>query len=82
MGQPVGQLAQGFRADFVELKSDHPMLVGVDENDILDRYVFAGSKDMVASVYVAGQQWVRNGIHKMRDAAAARFSAVMEEFKQ
>jgi len=80
LGQPVGKLAEGFRADLVELDESHPMLHGVEDDDILDRYVLAGDQGMIRSVFVGGRQCVRNGIHEARDAAAAGFEAVMEDF--
>jgi formimidoylglutamate deiminase len=82
LGQPVGRIAEGYRADFVELDATNTLLRGVSDDEILDRYVFAGDRGMIASVFVAGQQLVRNGIHEFRDAAAAGFAAVMEEMTQ
>jgi formimidoylglutamate deiminase len=79
LGQPVGRVAKGFRADLVELDETHPLLCGVEENDILDRYVFAGDKSMIRTVLVGGRQRVINGMHEARDATAGRFVAVMEE---
>lgn len=82
LGQPVGSLADGFRADFIVLSETHPLLQGVSDSDILDRYVFAGDRGMIASVFVAGQQQVSHGSHPLREAAAAGFAAVMEEINQ
>lgn len=82
LGQPVGQLEPGFRADLVELDTEHPMLCGVGQDDLLDRYVFGGGKGMISSVFVAGQQTVHDGKHPARDTAAAGFRAVMEELAE
>jgi formimidoylglutamate deiminase len=82
LGQPVGQLAVGLRADLLELDDAHPMLKGVADQDILDRYVFAGVDGMIRSVFVGGRQVVYKGKHQARDAAAAGFVAVMEELAQ
>lgn len=82
LGQPVGKLDCDFRADLVELNPAHPMLQGVSDDDMLDRYVFAGDKEMIRSVFVAGKQVVEDGRHKARDAAAAGFVAVMEELSE
>lgn len=79
LGQPTGQLRPGFRADLVELDTEHPMLCGVGQDDLLDRYVFGGGAGMIRSVFVAGNQTVHEGKHQARDAAAAGFRAVMEE---
>ena len=82
LGQPAGVLAPGRRADFVELDSSHPMLRGVNDKDVLDRYVFAGGQGMIRSVFVSGREKVRNGFHVGREQAAERYSAVMEELGQ
>lgn len=80
LGQPVGRLEPGFRADLVELDGAHPMLQAVADHDLLDRYVFGEAAGMVRSVFVAGRQIVQNGVHEARDAASAGFVEVMEEF--
>ncbi len=79
LGQPIGEIRPGYRADLVELNAEHPMLCGVGEADLLDRYVFGGGAGMINSVLVAAKQTVHNGKHQARDAAAAGFRAVMEE---
>jgi hypothetical protein len=58
------------------------MLHGVEDDDILDRYIFAGEQAMVRSVFVGGHQCVRNGKHEARDTAAAGFKAIMKEFSE
>lgn len=82
LGQAIGELAAGRRADFVELDHGHPLLRGLQGDEILDRYVFAGEKDMIRSVYVAGRQLVGDGAHAGRDDAAAGFAGVMEALAQ
>ena len=66
LGQPVGDIVVGNRADLLELDPEHPMLEGVSDDDLLERYVFAGEKRMIRSVFVAGREQVRNGIHISR----------------
>lgn len=82
LGQPVGRVAEGFRADLVELDDTHPMLCDVSDDDVLDRYLFAGDGRMIRSVLVGGRTVVREGRHEARDAAAAGFTAVMKELCQ
>ena len=79
LGQAVGRLAPGFRADWLELDPDHPLLHGVEEADIVDRFIFADESSMIRSVFVGGQQRVEGGKHPGREAAAAAFAAVMED---
>lgn len=82
LGQPVGRIEEGVRADLVELDGCHPMLQDVGDDDLLDRYVFAGGRSMIRSVFVGGRQHVRDGRHVARESAAAGFAKVMEVFGQ
>ena len=82
LGQAVGRLEAGFRADLVELDPESPLLAGVDVEDVVDRYVFAGNKSMVRTVCVGGEQRVYGGRHPQREEAAEAFSAVMEDYQQ
>ena len=79
LGQPVGQIAEGFRADLVELKPEHPLMSGCGEESVLDAYVFAGDNSMIRSVLVAGDVIIRDGHHQHGEELAARFSRVMAE---
>ncbi len=79
LGQPVGKLAVGYRADLVELDPQHPLLSGVATEDVVDRFVFAGDRSMIRSVFVGGHQRVHDGRHPAREGVAEAFSAVMEE---
>ncbi len=60
LGQPVGRIAAGCCGDFIVLDADDPLLADApadDPDEILDRWIFAGSERHVRSVMVAGR-WV------------------------
>lgn len=78
LAQPVGQLASGRRADLVELDPGHPLLAGRNGDQWLEAYVFGGGRDMIRSVFVAGQQQVAEGRHRDRDRLRDRFRKVSE----
>lgn len=67
LGQPVGCLEPGRRADLVELDVDHPLLRGLSGDDWIDSYLFGGSREMIRSVWVAGECRVEAGRHRQRD---------------
>lgn len=67
LGQPVGRIEAGCRADLVELDSRHPLLDGRCHDSVLDTWLFAGGSAMVRSVWVAGVQRVSEGRHKGRE---------------
>lgn len=78
VGQPVGSIEPGRRADLVVLDGDHPMLAGCRDEQLLNRWLFGGHDNMVRDVYVAGQQAIINGHHGQETAAARAFSAAAQ----
>jgi len=74
MGQPVGRLAAGCRADWLVLDTAHPALAGASEDRILDRLVFGPSRGAIRHVMVAGRWVIRDGRHAEEGAVAERFS--------
>ncbi len=63
LGRRMGAIAEGFRADFVILDSDHPLLAGRYHDTLLDSFVFAASAGAVRDVFVAGRKVIEDGIH-------------------
>ncbi len=78
LGQPIGSIAIDHRADLIELDRDHPLLQGREGDDLIDTLVFAGGKDMVRSVFVAGHQLVAAGRHHRRNDVVQGFRAAMQ----
>lgn len=77
LGQPVGALDVGQRADLVVLDGDHPLLMG-GVDTLLDRWLFAGSSAMVQDVMVGGQWRVRHGQHPGEADAARAFITALQ----
>jgi len=67
LGQPIGRIEAGCRADLVELDAHHPLLDGRCHDSVIDTWLFAGGSAMVRSVWVAGVQCVSEGRHKGRE---------------
>jgi formimidoylglutamate deiminase len=63
LGQAVGRLEPGFRADFLELDGDHELAAGRTPDAVLDSWIFAGDNSMLNSVWVAGRRLVDHGHH-------------------
>ena len=82
MGQPVGGIQVGQRADFIELDMEHPQAVGKNDNELLDSFVFAGNPDMIRSVWVAGEKVIDQGIHHREDAMRSAFIEAVRELLQ
>jgi len=63
LGQDVGRIAEGARADLVVLDPDHPSLYGRRDDALLDTWVFASLSGAVREVWTGGQQRVKAGRH-------------------
>lgn len=74
LGQPVGTLDVGKRADFVVLDADHPRLIGHGADSVCDAAVFShAGPTPVREVWVAGRRIVSDGAHVDREAALSDF---------
>ena len=78
VGQPVGRLAPGCRADFIVLDPNHPGLIGKSGDQILDGLVFACSDNPVRDVYVGGQQAIDNGRHAQEEKILSAYAVVLK----
>jgi len=79
LGQAVGRLETGFRADLVELDSGHELLAGRSPDAALDSWIFAGDDSMLNSVWVAGRRVVTMGRHAGEPNSRAAFAEVTKE---
>jgi formimidoylglutamate deiminase len=77
LGQAVGQLAPGFRADLVELDTGNVLLEGRSGDTLLESWVFAGGEEMLHSVWVAGKPVIEEGRHPAQERLEAGFRAAM-----
>jgi formimidoylglutamate deiminase len=77
MGQPIGSIATGKRADLVVLDGAHPMLASVAPAKLLGRWLFGGNDGWVKDVMVAGKWVVQDRHHAGEETAHRDFSAAM-----
>ena len=74
LGQPMGAIAPGHRADFVLLDADAPALAGRRGDMALDAWIFSNqSRPAIRDVYVAGNRVVENGRHIRSETLAAQY---------
>lgn len=71
-----GTLAVGQRADWLVLR-DEAWLGSVDSPALMNRWLFAGQRDQIRDVYVAGKAVIKEGVHPQQAACAARFAQAM-----
>ena len=76
-GQAVGVLAPGMAADWIELEASAPTFAGARPEDVVDRWLFSGNRNLVRQVHVAGQAVVVDGRHRQAEAITARYRQVV-----
>jgi formiminoglutamate deiminase len=74
-------LAPGCFADFVTLNVDHPSLVGRQEDELLDSWIFAGGKSAIDGVWRAGRKVVAAGNHLKQQRITQRYREVMQRLR-
>ena len=77
LGQKIGAIAEGCRADLVSLRRTDTDLAALPPGRWLDHYILAGGVGLIDSVHVAGACLVRNGRHRRRAAIQARFAETL-----
>ncbi len=63
--------------DVIVLDADAPALIGATSSDIADRWLFAGNRNVVKEVIVAGRQVVGEGRHVKRDTVLADYRSAI-----
>ncbi|MFZ1873201.1 MAG: formimidoylglutamate deiminase [Chania sp.] len=81
-GTAIGQLAVGYRADWLVLDGDDPYLAAAPDESILNRWLFAGGKEQIRDVFVAGLQVIEQGRHALQQQSSAEFLQVLKTFQQ
>ncbi|MBT2339059.1 MULTISPECIES: formimidoylglutamate deiminase [Pseudomonas] len=79
LGQPIGALEIGKRADWLVLDGNDPYLVIAQGDGILNRWLFAGGDRQVRDVMVGGKWVVRQGRHAAEEESAQAFTQVLRE---
>ncbi len=79
LGQPVGRLEAGKRADWIVLDGNDPYLATATEDGILNRWLFAGGDRQVRDVLVNGKWVVRDGHHAGEEESRRAFTQVLKD---
>lgn len=77
-GQAVGALEQGACADFIVLDEQAPALAAATPEDVLDRFVFAGNRNLIDQVFVAGRRVVAEGRHFDHETVTRRYRRTLQ----
>jgi formimidoylglutamate deiminase len=79
MGQNIGALTVGQRADWLVLDGNDPYLATATDDGILNRWLFAGGDRQIRDVLVSGQWVIRDGRHAGEEQSSRAFAAVLRE---
>ncbi|BAU77032.1 formimidoylglutamate deiminase [Metapseudomonas furukawaii] len=79
LGQDIGALAEGKRADWIVLDGLDPYLATAEGDALLNRWLFAGGDRQVRDVMVAGRWVVRDGRHAAEEETARAFTGVLRD---
>ncbi|MCV4265635.1 formimidoylglutamate deiminase [Pseudomonas capsici] len=79
LGQSIGRLEVGQRADWVVLDGSDPYLATASGDAILNRWLFAGGDRQVRDVLVNGRWVVREGRHAAEEESSRAFAQVLKE---
>jgi formimidoylglutamate deiminase len=82
LGQKVGQIAPGSGADFVVLDGRDPLVANSHGDDILSRWLFAGTRSVIRDVMVAGDWVIQDSRHPDEIEAGRAFAAVIRPLFQ
>jgi formimidoylglutamate deiminase len=69
----------GTHGDSVLLDGHAPALAGATQDDVIDRWLFAGNRPLVEEVRVAGRQVVAGGRHVAGEAIARRYAGTLRQ---
>lgn len=79
LGQPIGRLEVGKRADWLVLDGNDPYLATATEDGILNRWLFAGGDRQVRDALVNGKWVVRDGHHAGEEESSQAFTQVLRD---
>lgn len=80
-GRTSGAIAVGHWADLLALDTGDLRLEGVQGDQLLDAFLFAGRDGLVTDLWSAGRHVVKDGHHIARDSVATRFRATMRRLR-
>ncbi|WP_142244106.1 amidohydrolase family protein, partial [Klebsiella pneumoniae] len=79
LGQNIGQLSVGYRADLVVLDSQNPFIASAEDQMLLNRWIFACSSNPITAVMTGGRWVIEDGHHHKEESVSQAFIQVMKD---
>ena len=79
LGRRRGSITTGARADMIVVDPTHPLLLGREDNALLDSLIFSGNANPIIQVISGGQWLIRDGHHACEEEIRERFSRTIME---
>ncbi|WP_137886320.1 formimidoylglutamate deiminase [Pseudomonas sp. 2FE] len=79
LGQPIGALEVGKRADLLVLDGNDPYIATAEADAILNRWLFAGGDRQIRDVMVGGRWVIREGRHAAQEQTGRAFAQVLRQ---
>ncbi|MDJ0956928.1 MAG: formimidoylglutamate deiminase, partial [Arenicellales bacterium] len=78
-GRKIGKLETGYRADFIVLDMEHPLLCDRVGDAVLDSWIFSGNANVVRHVFVGGHQVIKDGVHDVENEISSAFKNTLRQ---
>lgn len=78
LGQNVGRIEVGYRADLLVLNDQDPFIATADDNMLLNRWIFASVSNPIRHVMTGGHWVIKEGQHKDDLVARENFVNVLK----
>jgi len=80
LGQPIGSIEVGRRADWLVLDPGHQSMAGGTQDSALDHLLFSGGDAAIRHCMVAGRWVIKDGHHAAEEESRAAFGGLMRRF--
>ncbi|MCB1501216.1 MAG: formimidoylglutamate deiminase [Bauldia sp.] len=70
-------LEAGAIADLVTFREDHPSMVGLDGDALLDAWIFSADRSVIDNVWAAGRKCVDGGLHHRRETLERAYATTL-----
>ncbi|WP_199899741.1 formimidoylglutamate deiminase [Sneathiella glossodoripedis] len=81
VGRKTGKIATGYLADFISLDNAHIDLLSLENDYILDSWIFASKDELIKDVISAGRHMVKDGQHVKRNDFRQLFHKTIRELR-